>query len=84
MLTGNTVAISGSAVVLVDASTFDGEYVAHVKVTAGSVRLGDSSVNGSVGYLLANTDDALVLRVQGESLYGYSGGANVDVLVYSA
>ena len=84
MLAGNTISVGGSPVALVDAGSFDGEYVAHVNVTSGSLRLGDSGVTTSDGYLLSDSDDALVVRVQNESLYAISGGASVDVLAYGA
>lgn len=84
MLHGETFSVGGTPVALVDAAGFDGEYVAHVKVTSGAVRLGDSGVTTTDGYLVSDSDASLEVRVQGESLYAVSGGATVDVLAYSA
>ncbi len=84
MLESKTHSVGATPVALVDASTFDGEYVAHVNVTSGAARLGNSAVTSTDGYLLSDTDTPLTIRVQGESLYAVSGGATVEVLAYGA
>ncbi len=89
MLVSATIAVNNSTPTQIVDGSLLGEYVAHIEVANDCV-IGDSGVTTTNGLLIkpgtTNADGIFAVRIQGDSLYAVSVGANsaVGVLAYTA